>query len=380
MSGKRDYYEVLGIPKTSSQEEIKKAYKKLAKKYHPDLNPDSKTAEDNFKEINEAYEVLNDENARARYDQFGHSDPGGFSSSGFGGGFSGTNFSGSVNDIFEAFFGGAFGGGGGGASSAAGPQRGNDLRAEITVSFEEAAFGVEKELKIRRMESCPNCGGSGAKPGTKRKNCSSCNGSGRVRVNQSTAFGHFQTVKTCPACQGRGSTVEAPCPDCSGSGRLRREVKLGIKIPPGVDNGSRLRMAGDGEGGFLGGPAGDLCIYVQVKPHKFFKREGDDIYCDYVINFAQAALGDEVDVPTIDGRAKLNIPGGTQSGTTFRMRGKGFPKLRGYGRGDQMIKIKLNTPSRLNEEQKDLFRKLGESFKGKEEEEKKGFFGKIFGN
>lgn len=379
MATKRDYYEVLGVPKTATIDEVKKAYKKLAKKYHPDLNPDSKTAEDNFKEVSEAYEVLSDENSRARYDQFGHNDPGaGFGGDGFGGGFGG-GFSGSVNDIFEAFFGGSFGGSGS-ASPAAGPQRGGDLRAEVTVTFEEAAAGVEKELKLKRMESCRTCFGTGASPGTSRKTCTSCNGSGRVRVNQSTAFGHFQTVKSCPNCQGQGTIVETPCSSCNGSGRVRRESNLNVKIPAGVDSGSRLRMAGEGEGGFLGGPPGDLFIYIQVKPHKFFKREGDDIYCDYTINIAQAALGDEVEVPTIDGKAKLNIPEGTQGGTTFRMRSKGFPKLRGYGRGDQLIKIKVATPTRLTDNQKELLQKLNETFGGKEDEEKKGFFGKIFGN
>ncbi len=379
---KRDYYEVLGVPKTATSDEIKKAYKKLAKKYHPDLNPDSKTAEEKFKEVNEAFETLNDENSRARYDQFGHNDPGagfgGYGQGGFGqGGFGQGGFGGSVNDIFEAFFGGGFGSGGGSAASA-GPRQGNDLRVDMTITFEEAASGAEKELKINRMENCPTCSGSGAKPGTKRKTCPTCHGSGKVRTAQSTPFGEFQTVKTCTTCQGSGTVVESPCEDCRGTGRVRKDRKLTVKIPAGVDNGSRLRMAGEGEGGFLGGPPGDLYIYIQVKPHKYFKRQEDDILCDYTINFAQAALGAEVEIPTIEGKAKLNIPEGTQSGTTFRMRSKGFPKLRGYGRGDQLVKIKVATPTRLTEEQKELFHKLSESLGGREEEDKKGFFGKIF--
>lgn len=377
---KRDYYEVLGVAKTATQEEIKKAYKKLAKQYHPDLNPDSKTAEEKFKEVNEAYETLSDESLRARYDQFGHNDPGagyggqgGFGQGGFGQGF------GSVNDIFETFFGGS-GFGFGGGQSTKGPRQGNDLRADMTITFEEAASGVEKELKIYRMENCSHCSGSGAEPGTSRKTCPTCGGSGKVRTTQSTPFGQFQTVRDCQTCQGAGTIVEKPCQECHGSGRIRKERKLNVKIPAGVDNGSRLRMAGEGEAGPLGGPSGDLYIYIAVKPHKIFKRQSDDILCDFTISFVQASLGADVEVPTIDGMVKLNIPEGTQSGTTFRIRGRGFPKLRGYGRGDQLVKVKVATPTHLTEEQKQLLRQLGETLHLKNGEDKKGFFGKIFGN
>lgn len=376
MANKRDYYEVLGVSKNAGQEEIKKAYKTLAKKYHPDLNPDSKTAEDKFKEATEAYEVLSDENARARYDQFGHNDPG--SAFGGAGGFDGQygGFGGgSVNDIFEAFFGGGFGGGG---RQQTGPQQGADLRADLTIEFAEAAKGVEKEMRINRMEGCSTCGGTGAKAGTKRKKCSKCGGTGSIRISQKTAFGQFQTVRPCDACGGTGTIVETPCPNCSGTGRVHKERKITVKVPPGVDNGSRLRMVGEGEGGHLGGPPGDLYIYITVKPHKIFKRREDDILCDFSIDFVQASLGAEVQVPTIDGMAKLTIPEGTQSGTTFRLRGKGFPKLRGYGRGDQHVKVNVLTPTRLSEEQKQLLRKFNESF-GKGGEEKKGFFEKVFG-
>jgi len=374
MATKRDYYEVLGVPKNASQDEIKKAYKTLAKKYHPDLNPDSKTAENKFKETTEAYEVLTNENSRARYDQFGHNDPG----AGFGGGGDfGGQYGGSVNDIFEAFFGGGFGGSGQ-QQQQAGPQQGADLRADLTIEFVEAAKGAEKELRFNRMDVCSDCKGTGAKAGTKRKKCSKCGGTGSIRVSQKTAFGQFQTVRSCDACGGTGTIVETPCSSCSGTGRVRKERKITVKVPPGVDNGSRLRMTGEGEGGHLGGQPGDLYIYIAVKPHKIFKRREDDILCDFSIDFVQAAIGAEVEVPTIDGIAKLTIPEGTQSGTTFRLRGKGFPKLRGYGRGDQHIKVNVLTPTRLSEEQKQLLRKFGESF-GKGGDEKKGFFGKVFG-
>ncbi|MGI6361405.1 MAG: molecular chaperone DnaJ [Bacillota bacterium] len=379
----RDYYEVLGVSKTASEEEIKKAYKKLAKKYHPDLNPDSKTAEQKFKEVSEAYETLSDANQRARYDQFGHNDPGagyGGFEGGFGGqgGYGQGGFSGfgGINDIFEAFFG--QGGGFGTGGNPSGPQKGSDLRTDVRIKFTEAATGVEKEIKIVRMENCPSCDGSGAKKGTSRKTCPDCGGSGQVRVTQKTPFGHFQTVQQCSTCKGIGSIVEEPCPDCRGNGRVRKERMIKIKIPAGVDNGSRLRMTGEGEGGFLGGPPGDLYIYVTVQPHEFFRRNDDDVLCDFSISFGQAALGAELEVPTLDGKVKLTVPEGTQTGTTFRMRGRGFPKLRGHGRGDQYLKVKVVTPTRLSKEQKDLLMQFDNSIVLPDQSEKKGFFGKIF--
>ncbi len=373
MAEKRDYYEVLGVGRDASQEEIKKAYKKLAKQYHPDLNPDSKTAEEKFKEVNEAYSVLSDENSRARYDQFGHNDPGagGFGGGqggfgGFGGGFGG------FGDIFESFFGGGFGR----QQDPNAPQQGNDLRIDVEVSFEEAAKGVEKEITVSRMEACSACHGTGAKAGTKRKPCANCGGSGRVRVNQNTAFGQFQTVRTCPQCGGRGSIIEEACPDCGGSGRVRQKRKLRVNIPAGVDTDSRLRMQGEGEGGLNGGPAGDLYVVVTVRPHKYFRREGDNVYLEQPISFTEAALGAEIEVPTLEGKVKLEIPEGTQTGTTFRLRGRGFPKLRGYGKGDQHVRVKVTTPTRLTGEQKELLRKLADS--DRDGKEKKGFFGKAF--
>ena len=375
MAEKRDYYEVLGVGRNATPEEIKKAYKKLAKKYHPDLNPDSKTAEEKFKEVSEAYSVLSDDNQRARYDQFGHEGLNGQGMGGFGGfgGFGGQGFD--MGDIFSSFFGGGFGGQ---TRDPSAPQRGGDLRLDLTVTFEEAAKGVEKEVSVTRMEACPDCKGSGAKPGTGRETCSQCGGSGRIRINQTTPFGQFQTVKTCSACGGSGSIIKEPCPKCDGSGRVRKHHKIKVNVPAGVDNGSRLRMQGEGEGGVNGGGNGDLFIYVTVKPHKFFKREGDNVFLEQQISFAEAALGADIEVPTLDGPVKLTIPEGTQTGTTFRLRGRGFPKQRGYGRGDQHVRVKLFTPQRLSDEQKELLRKFDSTYAEPAGEDKKGLFGKIF--
>jgi len=376
MAEKRDYYEVLGVSRDADEESIKKAYKKLAKQYHPDLNPDSKTAEDKFKEINEAYEVLSDANSRARYDQFGHNDPmsgaGGYGGNPFGGAGNpfGGSFGGGFGDIFETFFGGGFAQ----QRDPNAPSRGNDMRVDMQVSFEEAAKGADKEISVSRYESCAKCHGGGAKPGTGRDKCASCGGSGRVRTTQTTPFGQFQTVKTCPSCGGSGSVIKEPCPDCGGSGRLRKNRKLVVHVPAGVDNGSRLRMAGEGEGGKNGGPPGDLFIYISVRPHKIFKRDGDHVFLEQPISFVEAALGAAIEVPTLDGEVKLDIPEGTQTGTTFRLRGRGFPKLRGYGRGDQHVKVKVVTPTHLSSEQKELLRQISDNVG----DDKKGFFGKIF--
>ena len=372
MAEKRDYYEVLGVPRDADDETIKKAYKKLAKQYHPDLNPDDKTAEEKFKEVNEAYSVLSDANSRARYDQFGHEDPG---AGGFGGGnpfggFGGGGGFGGFSDIFDSFFGGGFSQ----QPDPNAPSRGNDMRVDMQISFEEAAKGCEKEISINRNESCPGCSGTGAAAGTFREKCSNCGGSGRVRVTQNTAFGQFQTVKACPHCGGAGSFIKTPCQQCGGSGRVRNTRKLIVNVPAGVDNGSRLRMAGEGEGGRNGGGPGDLFIYISVRPHKLFRREGDNVYMEQTISFAQAALGAEIEVPTLDGNVKLDIPEGTQTGSTFRLRGRGFPKLRGYGKGDQHIRVKVVTPTKLTREQKDLLRQFADMSPA-EENEKKGIFG-----
>ncbi len=377
---KRDYYEVLGVERNASPEEIKKAYKKLAKQYHPDLHPDDRNAEEKFKEVNEAYSVLSDDNARARYDQFGHNDPG-TGAGGFGGGGFGGFGAGGVDlgDIFSAF---GFGGGGFQRDPSA-PQRGNDLRMDISVTFEEAYRGVEKEVVVNRLESCASCKGSGAKAGTSRERCSQCGGSGKVRMTQNTPFGQMQTVRTCSACGGAGTIINTPCPDCGGSGRRRMQRKLMVNIPAGVDDGSRLRMQGEGEGGLNNGQPGDLFIYISVKPHKFFRREEDNVKLEQDITFSQAALGCEIQVPTLDGDVSLTIPEGTQTGSTFRLRGRGFPKLRGYGRGDQHVRVRVVTPTNLSAEQKELLRQLDDSVAAqptRERDTKKNLFGKKKGS
>jgi molecular chaperone DnaJ len=378
MSDNKDLYEVLGISRDASEAEIKKAYKKMVKKYHPDLNPDSKTAEEKMKEVNHAYDILSDPQKKARYDQFGDdgNNTGGFGGGAGGfGGFGGGDF----GDIFDMFF-------GGGASRSRNqnaPRQGNDLRVDLRVSFEEAAKGTTKEIEINRTESCTDCGGTGAKAGTSRKTCQNCGGSGKIRVNQQTPFGQFQTVKTCPKCGGKGTVVETPCPSCRGTGRVKKNRKIKVNVPPGVDTDSRLRMQNEGEGGINGGPAGDLYIYITVSPHEFFRRVGDDILCNVPITMVQAALGAEIEVDTLDGKVKLTIPAGTQSGTSFRLRGRGFPKLRGYGKGDQHVKVNVQTPTNLTSEQKDLLRKFAETQEGSKENKEskssnkpKGFFNK----
>lgn len=376
MSDNKDLYEILGVSRNASDEEIKKAYKKMVKKYHPDLNPDSKTAEEKMKEVNHAYDVLSDPQKKSRYDQFGDdgNNSGGFGggAGGFGGGFGGGDF----GDIFDMFF----GGGGGRSRNQNAPRQGNDLRVDIRISFEEAAKGTTKEIEINRTESCTECGGSGAKAGTERKTCQNCGGSGKVRVNQQTPFGQFQTVKTCPKCGGKGTVVETPCPSCHGTGRLKKNRTIKVNVPPGVDTDSRLRMQNEGEGGINGGPPGDLYIYITVAPHEFFRRAGDDILCNVPITMVQAALGAEIEVDTLDGKVKLTVPAGTQSGTSFRLRGRGFPKLRGYGKGDQHVKVNVQTPTDLTSEQKDLLKKFAEAGQNdKKTQESKASSGKTKG-
>ena len=350
---KRDYYEVLGVPKTASDVEIKKAFRKLARKYHPDVNRDnSKEAEEKFKEANEAYEILSDSERRAQYDQFGHAafDASQGGGSGGYGGAGGAGFEG-FGDIFDMFFGG---GGGFDGRRQNGPEKGADLRYDMDISFEEAAFGVEKEVELPRTEQCDTCKGTGAAPGTHADTCSHCQGTGQVRVTQNTPFGRMVNVQTCPHCHGEGKIIQTPCKTCKGQGKVRRYRKIKIKIPAGVDSGSRLRVAHEGETGLRGGPKGDLYVYIAVKPHSVFTREGYDVICEVKVSFAQAALGAKVQVPTLEGKVEMDVPTGTQSGTYFRLKEKGIPHLRGYGRGDQHVKVIVVTPKTLTNKQREL--------------------------
>ncbi|WP_281888302.1 molecular chaperone DnaJ [Paenibacillus sp. YYML68] len=346
---KRDYYEVLGVGKDSSQEDIKKAYRKLARQYHPDVNK-AADAETKFKEAKEAYDVLSDDQKKAQYDRFGHVDP---NQGGFGGGGGGGDFGG-FGDLFDMFF----GGGGGQRRNPNAPQRGNDLQYTLTIEFKEAVFGKKLDIHIPRTETCDTCHGSGAKPGTKPDTCGVCHGSGQQEVVQNTAFGRIVNRRVCSACQGQGKTIKDKCSTCHGNGKVKKQRTININIPAGVDEGAQLRVTGEGEGGLRGGPPGDLYVVIRVKPHEFFEREGEDIYCEVPLTFAQAALGDEIEIPTLTEKVKLKIPAGTQTDTYFRLKGKGVPRLRGTGQGDQHVKVVVVTPTSLNDEQRELLREF----------------------
>lgn len=378
MSTKRDYYEVLGVDKSADEQAIKKAYRKLAMKYHPDRNPGDSEAEEKFKEINEAYEVLSDSTKRQTYDQFGHEGVNG--QGGFGGqGFGGQGFGG-FEDIFGDIFGDVFGGGfGGGRPRRRGPERGADMKQSIEITFEEAAFGKKTSIKVNRSEECSECHGSGAKPGTSKKTCPTCNGAGEVRTVQRTPFGNIASSRTCSTCEGEGEVVESPCTKCGGKGSTRKVKTIEVDIPAGIDDGQMIKLAGQGELGSKGGPRGDLYIVVNVKNHSLFTREGYDIYFDMPITFAQAALGDEIEVPTLDGKVKYSIPEGTQTGTVFRLREKGIPKLRGNNRGDQYVKVVVDTPKKLNDKQKELLREFAKAC-GSDVHERKTTFGQKIEN
>lgn len=362
MSNKRDYYEVLGVEKGASEAEIKKAFKKMARKYHPDLNRDNqKEAEVKFKELNEAYEVLSDAQKKAQYDQFGHAAFDGSAGGGAGGGFGGFGgFGGGggegFGDIFDMFFGGQ----GRGGSRRPGPERGSDLRYDLEISFEEAAFGKEAELSIPRTEECKSCHGTGAAAGTQPEECPQCHGAGQVQYAQNTPFGRMVNSRSCERCGGTGKIIKSPCKDCGGKGTKRLHRKINVKIPAGVDNGSRIRVSGGGEAGLRGGGPGDLYVYIFVKAHKLFERDGADVLCEVPISFVQAALGDKVEVPTLDGKVEITIPAGIQSGKILRLKGKGIPFLRGQGRGDQHVKIKVLTPQKLSSRQKELLQEFAE--------------------
>ncbi len=375
---KRDYYEVLGVSKTATQDELKKAYRKLARKYHPDLNKDNPEAAEKFKECNEAYSVLSDEQKRAQYDQFG---PEAFENGGMGGGPGAGGFGGfggfggsGMEDIFDMFFGGQ---GRGGRSNNAGPQRGADLRFDMEITFEEAAFGVEKEISLKRAERCEHCHGEGAEPGSKVETCPECHGSGYVRFTQNTMFGQMVNERPCSRCHGEGKIISNPCKECGGSGTVKKTKKLKVKIPAGVDNGSRLRVGGEGEAGLKGGPSGDLYVYLYVKPHKFFERDGTTVLCEVPINIVQATLGAEIKVPTLDGQVTMKVPEGTQPGKVMRLKGKGIPSLRGGGRGDQLVRMKVVVPTKLTDKQKDALQKFADISKDNINPEEKSFLNKV---
>ncbi|HXT38825.1 MAG TPA: molecular chaperone DnaJ [Candidatus Angelobacter sp.] len=346
---KRDYYEVLGVDRNASEEEIKKAYRKLAVKYHPDKNPGDKAAEEKFKELGEAYEALCDPQRRAAYNQYGHAafDPraraGGFRGGGFHDPFEIFRevFGGGTGSIFDELFGGE-------RHDPTGPQRGADLRYDMEISFEEAVLGCEKEVPVTKLDACESCRGTGAEPGSATKTCSACGGRGQVISSR----GIFSIAQTCPRCEGAGRVIEKPCRTCRGAGRRERTSKIKIKIPPGVDNGARLRSAGNGEGGIRGGAAGSLYVVLHVRPHEIFQREGDDLICEVPINFVQAALGAEIEVPTMAGKAQIKIPAGTQAGAVFRLKGKGVKNVQGYGTGDLHVRVLVEVPTHLNAAQR----------------------------
>jgi len=356
MPAKRDYYEVLGIPRDATDEEIKRAFRRLAFKYHPDHNHDDEAGE-KFKEVNEAYEVLSDPDKRAAYDRFGHGGPEGL----FGRGFEGFDFGG-FGDIFDAFFGGVT------TATRQAPRRGADLHYNISITFEEAAFGCQKEINILRTENCSLCQGIGCKPGSQPTRCPNCNGTGQVRRVQQTIFGRFTNITTCPQCHGEGRIITDPCPQCQGTGREKHQRTISVKIPAGVDADSQIRLRGEGHAGTRGGSSGDLYITLAIKQHEFFQRDGDDVLYELPINFAQAALGAEIEVSTLDGKTKLKIPAGSQTGKLFRLKNKGFSHLNRRGRGDQLVRLRVITPESLTKKQRKLFQELADTFEPTESE------------
>ena len=374
MANKRDYYEVLGVQKDADEATIKKAYRQLAKKYHPDVNPGDKTAEEKFKEVNEAYQTLSDPQKRQVYDQFGPDGPqAGFGGGGYSGfsGFEGGGFGG-FEDIFSSFFGGGMGG-----QTRNGPVPGDDLRYDLTVSFEEAAKGCEKEINLVRDEECPECHGSGARPGSKVDTCPNCQGSGQERVVSNTPFGRIQNVRTCSRCHGSGKIITEPCSKCHGRGKVRVSKRRTIKVPAGIDNGQVLTIRGQGGLGERGGPAGDLLIVITVKPHKLFKRRDDNLFIDMPLTFTQAALGAELDVPTLDKPVKYKFPEGTQPGQVFTLRGQGVSHLRGNGKGDLYVTAVVEIPKKLTGQQKELLRQFEGTTSDRQYEKKKSFMDRL---
>lgn len=372
MADKRDYYEVLGVEKSASDDEIKKAYRQAAKKYHPDLHPGDKEAEEKFKEVNEAYEVLSDKEKKARYDQFGHAgvDPN------YGAGGAGSPFGQDIDfgDIFSSFFGGF---GGRRSANPNAPRRGSDIETQLYISFEEAAKGCKKTVQYQAVSTCKDCNGTGAQKGTSPKTCSACGGRGQVTINQRTPFGVVQTSRPCDACKGRGKIIETPCRTCNGRGQVRRKKTVEVNIPAGINDDQVLNVSGHGNSGTNGGPAGDLHVYIGIRPHPIFERRGDDVWCDLPITFTQAALGATVTVPTLDGKASYDIHEGTQPGDIFKLKGKGVQHLGSKGRGDQYVKVVIEVPKNLNSKQKQLIREFDSAVSEKNYQKRKGFMDKL---
>ena len=374
MADKRDYYEVLGVNKNATEDEIKKAYRQTAKKYHPDLHPGDKEAEEKFKEANEAYEVLSDPDKKARYDQFGHAgvDPNyGAGQGGYGAGFGGMDFD--LGDIFSSFFGGF----GGGRSNPNAPQRGSDTQTSVTISFEEAAKGCKRTVQTMKIDVCEECHGSGCQAGTSPKTCPECHGKGQVTAQQRTPFGVIQTQKPCSRCNGRGTIIENPCKKCNGTGRVRKPSTIEINIPAGIDDRQVINARGQGNKGINGGPAGDLRVVVNVRPHPIFEREGYNVWVEMHITYPEAVLGCELEVPTLDGKVKYNVPAGTQSGDVFRLRNKGIQTLNNRGRGDELVRVIVDIPKKVTDKQKELITQLSKELGTtgtKLGEDKKGFF------
>jgi len=371
---KRDYYEILGVDRSASEAELKKAYRNLAKKYHPDVNPGDKEAEIKFKEINEAYEVLSDPQKRQKYDRFGHA---GLDGSGFGGfnGFGGFDFNFGFDDLFEDFFGGSpFGTR---RRQKPGPRRGADIKYTLEITFNEAVFGTNKEIRVTRLQTCGKCSGTGAKPGTSPQTCRHCNGTGQVRHAQATPFGQMINMRTCDVCRGEGTIISDPCDECRGSGRQQKTSKIKVEIPAGIDNGQTISLRGEGEPGLRGGPPGDLYVNIRVQPHPIFIRDGYDIMCEIPITFTQAALGAELEIPTLEGTMKYSIPEGTQTGTVFRLRNKGIKHLRSNAKGDQFIKVNVEVPKKLTAKQKELLRQFADISGEDAFEQRKNFFDKM---
>lgn len=378
LADKRDYYEALGLEKGASDDQIKKAYRKMAKKYHPDLNPDDKVAEQNFKEVSEAYEVLSDGEKRSRYDQFGHAgvDPSYGAGGGYGGGFGGAGGFSDLGDIFESFFGGG-GGFGGGRSNPNAPRKGADVQMRLTLDFMEACHGTKKTVTFDRQESCSACHGSGSEPGHQVETCPECHGTGQVTVLQRTPLGSMRTQRACSRCNGKGKIISHPCTTCHGSGRQTKSHSFDVTIPAGIDQGQILPARGKGHAGTNGGPAGDVFITIAVRGDSLFKRDGNDIWCDVPLTFYQAVVGDEVTVPTIDGKVKYNVPAGTQPGTVFRLRGKGVQRVQSYGKGDHFLKVTIDVPQQLNKDQKQALKAFEESLGEKQYQKRKGFFDRL---